>query len=53
MRLFALIVALQALLAFLSLYVWTEGVMATGFFVFGLVFMPLVTRFVVDRKSVV
>ena len=47
MRLFALVIALQALLTWLSLYVWTEGVMAVGFFVFSLIFMPLVARFVV------
>lgn len=46
-RLFALVIALQALLTWLSLYVWTEGAMAIGFFVFSLIFMPLVARFVV------
>lgn len=45
--LFALVVALQALFAWLSLYVWTDGPMGIGFFVFGLVFMPLVARFIV------
>ncbi|UYH54342.1 hypothetical protein N6L26_09790 [Qipengyuania sp. SS22] len=45
--LFALVIALQALLAWLGLYVWTEGPMSIGFFVFGLIFMPLIVRFVV------
>ncbi|WP_306096211.1 hypothetical protein [Qipengyuania flava] len=47
LRLFALVIALQALLTWLSLYVWTEGAMAAGLFVFSLIFMPLVIRFVV------
>lgn len=46
-RLFGLVIALQALLTWLSLYVWTEGALAIGFFVFSLIFMPLVARFVV------
>ena len=45
--LFALVLSLQALLAWLSLFVWTDGPMGIGFFVFGLIFMPLVVRFVV------
>tara|TARA_A100001391_G_scaffold3799_2_gene2996 strand:+ start:902 stop:1651 length:750 start_codon:yes stop_codon:yes gene_type:complete len=45
--LFGLVLALQALFAWLSLYIWTEGYMAAGFFVFGLIFMPLIVRFVV------
>jgi len=45
--LFGLVIALQALLAWLGLYVWTEGPMAIGFFVFGLIFMPLIVRFIV------
>ncbi len=45
--LFALVLALQALFAWLSLFVWTGGPMGIGFFVFGLIFMPLVVRFVV------
>jgi len=45
--LFALVIALQALLSWLGLFVWTEGPMAIGFFVFYLLFMPLVVRFVV------
>ena len=45
--LFALVLALQALFAWLSLFVWTDGPMGIGFFVFGLIFMPLVVRFVV------
>lgn len=45
--LFAMVIGLQALFSWLSLYVWIDGYMATGFFVFGLVFMPLVVRFVV------
>lgn len=45
--LFALVIALQALLNWLGLFVWTEGPMAIGFFVFYLLFMPLVVRFVV------
>ena len=32
--LFALVIALQALLSWLGLFVWTEGPMAIGFFVF-------------------
>ena len=45
--LFGLVIALQALLAWLGLYVWTEGPMGIGFFVFGLIFMPLIVRFIV------
>ena len=44
--LFGLVIALQALLAWLGLYVWTEGPMGIGFFVFGLIFMPLIVRFI-------
>jgi len=44
--LFAIVFALQALLSALGLFVF-EGVMAIGFFVFGLVFTPLLARFVV------
>ena len=33
--------------AWLGLYVWTGGPIAIGFFVFGLIFMPLIVRFVV------
>lgn len=47
MALFALVVALQTLFAWLSLYVWTGGKMAVGLFAFSLVFMPLIARFVV------
>lgn len=43
--LFAIVFALQALLSALGLFVF-EGVMAIGFFVFGLVFTPLLARFV-------
>ena len=45
--LFGLVLALQALLAWLGLFVWTEGPMGIGFFVFGLIFMPLIVRFIV------
>lgn len=44
---FALVVALQALFAWLGLFVWNEGPMGIGFFVFGLLFMPLIARFIV------
>ena len=43
--LFAVVFALQALLSALGLFVFT-GAVAVGFFVFGLVFTPLLTRFV-------
>ena len=45
--LFGLVIGLQALFAWLGLYVWTGGPIAIGFFVFGLIFMPLIVRFVV------
>jgi hypothetical protein len=45
--LFGLVIALQALFAWLGLYVWTDGPMSIGFFVFGLIFMPLIVRFIV------
>ena len=44
--LFAVVFALQALLSALGLFVFT-GVMAAGFFVFSLIFAPLLARFVV------
>lgn len=47
MTLFALAVALQALFGWLSLFVWSDGPGGFGFLVFGLIFMPLVARFVV------
>lgn len=47
LALFALVVALQALFAWLSLYVWTSGAIAVGLFVFSLIFMPLIARFVI------
>ena len=45
--LFGLVLALGLLLAWLSLFVWSDGYMGIGFFVFSLVFMPLIVRFVV------
>ena len=45
--LFGLVLALSLFLAWLSLFVWADGYMATGFFVFSLIFMPLIVRFVV------
>jgi hypothetical protein len=45
--LFGLVLALSLFLAWLSLFVWTEGYMGMGFFVFSLIFMPLIVRFVV------
>ena len=45
--LFGLVLALSLFLAWLSLFVWTDGYMGIGFFVFSLIFMPLVVRFVV------
>ena len=43
--LFAIVFALQALLSALGLFAF-EGVVAVGFFVFGLIFTPLLSRFV-------
>lgn len=46
--LFAAVFALQALLSYLSLYVFAgEGPVVIGFFVFGLLLSPLLARFVV------
>ena len=45
--LFILVMALNALFTFLGLFVFASGPVAIGFFVFGLVFMPLIVRFLV------
>ncbi|MDG6079236.1 hypothetical protein E3U23_08525 [Erythrobacter litoralis] len=44
---FALVMALQAVFHALALFVWTRGPMAVGFAGFGLLFVPLIVRFLV------
>jgi len=46
MILFGLVVALQILFNFLALFVWTSGPISIGFMVFGVLFLPLIARFV-------
>ena len=45
--LFGLVLALSLFFAWLSLFVWTDGYMGIGLFIFSLIFMPLIVRFVV------
>lgn len=45
--LYGLVMALSLLLAWLSLFVWPDGYIGIGFFVFSLIFMPLIVRFLV------
>ena len=44
--LFVLVLSLQILFHFLALFVWTNGPLSIGFFIFGLLFLPLISRFV-------
>lgn len=46
LMLFGLVVALQILFNFLALFVWTSGPISIGFMVFGVLFLPLISRFV-------
>lgn len=45
-KLFGIVYGLGALFAFLGLFVFDNGYVAGGFFVFGLIFQPLIARFV-------